>query len=901
MSNSIVTNILAKATVEGFEAAKKEIQRLSNSAQSASEKLSNFLTHTAANLASKAISTAVKAVANGLSEAASNAAKAEQVFNKLGTVFSGFEREANKAAQSLAKSMGVATSTAADSLSTVADMLQAQGMGVEESLATATEWVTKFQDIIAFKDIDMSLDEFASSFMSGAVGNTKNFRTFGSIVKETAVNAELAAQGLDKLTGNQLELAKMTIRANMALDQQANALGAVEREWNNTLSINNRLSEAWKSFSEVIGSDINKVLDEVKIGLTDILNNAGEIYNKVKGFFSSMPEVFSKLIASFKADLSAFLRPEDFFNNILNNVTTLLRNGLKLITNAFKLVGDAIANRLILSLGIIERALEGIGNYAMAWIVKIADEAGIDISSVINSIGQWLQESPIGKIVDKILTTAINGVKVVATTIKNIPQILKIVLSHAGDMITAFFNTIPAMIDGIFKGVVNWIAYIGIHLKNNLVQSVEDAINEAVGGVRKLFHIKKSTVVDFGVDRTSENAFKEKADNAFASAGDAFAPVKAIGAEIGKEVADLINPQINEVVDTNLSLGGKMATWTAKTSDDYYEAAKQNFDSIDDFLTDWFKTFSSDIGSDFSDVLESFETLYDLPAFENMSDFVDWFKAQDWSKTTPTTPTTTTSSSSTVTVSGDDDEDDEEMKQKSLKSNQAALDAAIAAREKAAREKAAEQKENFIDSVTGTLTSSIGEAGKLISTAATNIGEMGVVAGLVATALEYVMKFLDEDTLTALENSLNPILQMLKSVAHALSPLITILTDIIQPVLEHTAAIFIWVAGNIRHAIASFINWVAGTAVGRWAEVSRVTDDGAVSWNQALAQAKRDEGLSDGKDSQTKSSIAGANYSGQTTIYLTINQNAPVVGENGMQQFAVMVRSELQSLDMYGY
>ena len=223
------------------------------------------------------ITAAVRGFKTVLSDSVKIAAEAEQTFNKLNTVFVGVEQSATSMARSLAASLGVAGSTAAGALSTVGDLLQAQGMGTAQSLTVASGWVSKFQDIIAFKDLNMSLEEFAQNFMSGAAGNLRNFRTFGSIVKESAVNARLAAEGYDQLTGSELELAKMTTRANMALEQQANAMGATGREWNTMLSINRRLSESSKAWKENMGETFNTILKPMKSWLADILTISNRI------------------------------------------------------------------------------------------------------------------------------------------------------------------------------------------------------------------------------------------------------------------------------------------------------------------------------------------------------------------------------------------------------------------------------------------------------------------------------------------------------------------------------------------------------------------------------------------------------------------------------------------------
>lgn len=222
------------------------------------------------------------ALTQTLRESVQAAAEAEQIYSKLGTVFEGVAGSMDKA-RDVAASIGVANSTAASALSTVGDLLQAQGMGATESLKKASQWVRQFQDIIAFKDINMSLEEFAQNFMSGAAGNLRNFRTFGSIVKESAVQAELLKRNLDGLTGSQLELAKMTIRAEMALEQQANAMGATQREWDTALSVSRRLNEAWKEFKENLGDTLIRFVNPIRRGITGILEDANKANRAMKG------------------------------------------------------------------------------------------------------------------------------------------------------------------------------------------------------------------------------------------------------------------------------------------------------------------------------------------------------------------------------------------------------------------------------------------------------------------------------------------------------------------------------------------------------------------------------------------------------------------------------------------
>lgn len=249
---------------------------------------------------------ALNFVTQTLSDSVSVAAEAEQVFNKLSTVFENNAIAMGKA-QDMAQSYGTSISTMASSLSTVGDMLQAQGMSKSESLELASQWTEMFSDIVAFKDINMSVEEFATNFMSGATGNLRNFRTFGSIVKESAVNAELAKRGLSGLTGEELELEKMVIRATLALEQQANAVGATEREWETALSVARRLNEQWKQWKENLGDVINKALTPMKSWLSDILSEANQVTNAMKEINSGEFTIKYETVASDDAIKKLFI------------------------------------------------------------------------------------------------------------------------------------------------------------------------------------------------------------------------------------------------------------------------------------------------------------------------------------------------------------------------------------------------------------------------------------------------------------------------------------------------------------------------------------------------------------------------------------------------------------------
>ena len=311
LRNLIHENVSAENSTKKMVIAQNNLATATKAAGTAAKVSSNYfkkLLDTTKNVfifraIMKAIQNISKIV-DFMKESTKAAAEAEQVFSKLNTVF-GETSGAMAEVVSLASQIGVASSTAASALSTVGDLLQAQGQTTTQSLETATEWVSQFQDIIAFKDINMSLEEFAQNFMSGAAGNLRNFRTFGSIVKESAVNAELAKKGLDKLTGSELELAKMTTRAEMALEQQKNAIGATKREWDTMLSVNRRYEEAVKGIKESFGDWFNNVVKPVKNWWASIIEDINKA-NKAQEEFLSGKKNINVYDLSDQSDFNTF-------------------------------------------------------------------------------------------------------------------------------------------------------------------------------------------------------------------------------------------------------------------------------------------------------------------------------------------------------------------------------------------------------------------------------------------------------------------------------------------------------------------------------------------------------------------------------------------------------------------
>lgn len=745
---------------------------------------------------------------------------------------------------------------------------------------------------------------------------------------------------LRKLGVDTSELTKKELEQGAAVQMVIDKFGALSRQMaeddtsQHIRNIKNNLGDMKQSIGDLINFSIAPLLGKLDAATERMKEGFDSFVQKAKVVLENFPEVWKHFITAIKGGLSNLFSIEGF--------TKFLSNVGSAILSRIKLIGNAVANLVSLVQGIGEQALKGLGNYAMYWITHICDSLGINISETINSIGDWLLESPIGKVVDQIVSKAVNGVRLIGNIIKNIPQIVKIVIKNIGTMISSFFTNIPKAIKEIFLGVFDWVAYAVVHIKNNFVQSIEDAL-QTIGSklhntwVGRVFGLGgKLEKIDLNIDRTSERELYSKTNAHFENVGTAFSNIGNDLAPMVKEIEALLNPAFEKFTTDNATTIGKaMANWTAKSTDEYYEAAKKNFSNIGDFLRDWGQTFLSDLGDDWQNVTSSFSTIFSDAFGDDFDAFVSWFKPfieekLSMKQTSPVTGGISSGSGS-----------------------------------------AQEGMGGFWDKVLGTFSSKMGEAGELVQNLAQNMSTMGPLLGAIVTALEYVFEGLSETLgpilndfvkfgieplrelgrvvgkllipliqnmmpfiekvavfLVSIFNILGVVLQpIIEIISMVLTPVLEIVGSILEalmPVLKVFAKIVVTITGTIQyvvqvlqHWIAVVMNWLAGLNIFGWHPFGglRMTDPGSPGSYSAFIKSKWDA-IDKAFDSSTSTvsswssdavgststatSVTSAGYQGATQVTINIYQQAPIVGDGGMRTFAQMIRAEFEALNYYG-
>ncbi len=879
-----------------------------------------------------------------------------------------------------------------------------------------------------------------------------------------------------------------------------------------------------QSIGDLVNFSFAPMIASFDTAITSFNEKFNGFIQNVKIVLSNFPEFVSKLGETLSSMAGNFFNYENIKNVISfirEYIISSLKSTLTNISNMLDLALNTIPD-MVMALG------DGIFNYLMYLLTSYCNEIGFDISNLVNSIEKWLTDSSAGKVIDKILSTVINGIRLIGNLIKNIPAMIRLVVDniapivenlwitikngfysslqtifqkayevlerinipqiienakvsvtnffgrigawfssvgdtakdtfrYIGEILAATFSwnsiktvfttvfqnigilastvikeifvNIPSMIGSLFSGIAQWIGYIAVHLKNSILQSIQDVIQNAGQKIQgtwfgKLFGFgDKLAVIDFGIDRTAENNLKTKADNSFSNIGtgftkaitdaidaaalmkennkaisnlydgiesinvaspdytEAIAQIKEPGAfvdglwdisqalndritthseewnDIGKQFSELLNPVFDKFVSENsTTIGEKLATWTAKSSEEYWEASKTSFSSIGSFLSDWGKQTFGDLESGWSERWEKISSSFTNVFGDDVSGFVTWFQGF-LTEHKDDLATTTTPVLDAV-------EDVEDAVESSTRTFLQTLGDKLGTLASKITGATSEQGSAFGASVMSSLTSNLGEAGEVAGKLAQNMATMGPLLGAIATALEYVFQGLAE-TLGPILNEfvqfgieplkelgrvigdilkpaiedmmplvkdvanflmglfnvigivLKPIIQVLSS---SLSPVISLISNILEalsPVLKIFGKIFVTVTGTIQyviqvlqHWVAMLMNWLAGLNLLGWQPFAglKMADPGSPGnyssyikekW-ASIDSAFNQSSVAGNVATSTSTAISSAGYQGATHVTINIFQEAPVVGDAGMRQFAKMIRNEFDQMAYYG-
>ena len=223
----------------------------------------------------KQLTTRVSAPLLGIGIAAIKAASdAEEMQSKFNIVFKNVGGSVTKQLDTFSEAVGRNRFELMGMASTFGDLLKPLGF-TEKASGTMSVQLTKLAtDLSSFNN--MSMDDALQKLRGTLVGSHENALDFAVVINENVLKAELARNGWDKLTGSQLEQAKVQARINLLIagttDAQGDAARTAESFANQVRGLFAKLKEVGVEIGRVMIPVATKLIKKLK-GLVEWVKN----------------------------------------------------------------------------------------------------------------------------------------------------------------------------------------------------------------------------------------------------------------------------------------------------------------------------------------------------------------------------------------------------------------------------------------------------------------------------------------------------------------------------------------------------------------------------------------------------------------------------------------------------
>jgi hypothetical protein len=161
-------------------------------------------------------------------QAAKSASATQQAFGGLDAVFGASAAQMKEWANGAAATMGLSASAYGEGAAKIGAQLKNLGVPMDQIAGKTNDLMTTASDLAA--TYGGTTQEAVDALGAALRGEADPAERYGLALSQTAIQAQMAADGTDKLTGKAKQQAKVTATLSMVTDQAGGALGQFARE-----------------------------------------------------------------------------------------------------------------------------------------------------------------------------------------------------------------------------------------------------------------------------------------------------------------------------------------------------------------------------------------------------------------------------------------------------------------------------------------------------------------------------------------------------------------------------------------------------------------------------------------------------------------------------------------------
>ncbi len=239
MADSVQIDLIVEAISKGFDKIEKDLKSVGDSSKKAGDEAKK------GNEGFKAFGDSMKslgtiaagaaviiggALVAGLAKTVMAASDAEESMSKFNVVFkdlSGGPEALAVEIDKLSEATGRSKYELIGAVGALGDLFQPLGFSTDAAADLSLQMTSLAIDLSSFNN--MPMDEALQRLQGTLIGSHENALAFGVVINENTLKAEMAANGWDKLTGSQLEQAKVQARLNLLMAGTTAAQGDAVR------------------------------------------------------------------------------------------------------------------------------------------------------------------------------------------------------------------------------------------------------------------------------------------------------------------------------------------------------------------------------------------------------------------------------------------------------------------------------------------------------------------------------------------------------------------------------------------------------------------------------------------------------------------------------------------------
>lgn len=468
MAGPIRISILANASQ-----AKREMDDVANSTSGLGSKLGKF--GKAAGVAAAAgLAVAGAAALKFGSDSVKSASDAQQSLGATQTVFGKYAQSVIDNSNKAATAVGLSANEYRELNNTTGALLAGAGTPLKKVAGLTDDLTKRAADMAAtFGGTTKESVEAISSLLKGEADPIERY---GVSIKQSDVNARLAAKGLDGLTGSALKQAEQQARLDLLFQKTSKTSGAFARESNTLAHQQQVLGAQFENIKAKVGTALLPVLTTL---LTFLNAKIGPAFTAVAGFMAPLVDRIRNFLSSLTSGTGAAAPFMTTLQTLGNTIMTVVVPAVKSVFGYFASKLMPVFSQVA---GIVSGQVIPIFTSVALFMVGTLVPAVVAIAAKVGNTLKPVFEQLVATFTGKVLPTV---QKLLAKFQEYQPTIQKV--------ITQVVKVVGAVLE-FAAAILAKVLPVAIRFAGYLISNVVPAVADVIGVVIKII----AKVIDFG-------------------------------------------------------------------------------------------------------------------------------------------------------------------------------------------------------------------------------------------------------------------------------------------------------------------------------------------------------------------------------------------------------------------